>query len=109
MTVTTENESQTTSQVVPIGLTITREAVLGLAKKLAYDLFPYVKDHYRYMSDSAGEQEFAKTIGNFFHVLLNQMRVDKRECKHCGRTQQDHEWVGGYCGAGNGQKFETGS
>lgn len=109
MTVQGEANTQTTSQMVPIGLIITRESVPNVAARLSRDLFYYARDHYRYMSDSAGEAEFAKTIGNFLHVLLNQMRVDKRECKHCGESQQDHEWVGGYCGGGNGQKFEAGS
>ena len=108
MTVQAETNVQTTSQVVPIGLTITRESVPGFAARLSHDLIYYAR-HYCYMSDSAGEAEFAKTIGNFLHVLLNQMRVDKRECKHCGKPQQDHEWVGGYCDDGNRQKFEAGS
>lgn len=45
--------------------------------------------------------------GIHLHTILNQLNVDKRECKHCDKSQQDHEWVGGYCGGGEHKKFEA--
>lgn len=106
MTVTAS--SSTTTEVVPIGLTITREAVPAVAQRLAHDLFPSVKgDPYRYLPDKSGEKDLATSIGNYLHVILNQMNVDKRECKHCSGTQQDHDWIGGWCSPSNGKKFEA--
>ena len=104
----TVHSGETTSRVAPIGFTITREAIPGFAKRLAEDLFHCTRgDIYKYLPDSSAKERFAETIGNYLHVILNQMGVDSRDCKHCGKSQQDHEWIGGYCGGGNGQKYEA--
>jgi|SRR6267142_2996826 len=108
MTVTAENNAQVMSQTVCVGFTITREAVPGLAKRLSEDLFHYTRgDIYMYLPDSSGKERFAEAIGNYLHIILNQMGVDSRDCKHCGKTQQDHEWIGGWCSPSNGRKFES--
>jgi|SRR6266550_3395743 len=97
---------QTTAQTVPIGLMITRTAVPGMARRLAEDLFHCTRgDIYKYLPDDAAKEDFAREIGNCLHIILNQMNIDQRRCKHCGGTQQDHEWVSGWC-RHSGQRFE---
>jgi len=84
---------------------ITRKAVPSFAKHLAEDLFPCTHgDIYKYLPVDSAKKQFAQTIGNYLHIMLNQMNVDSRDCKHCGKSQQEHEWIGGYCG-GTGQKY----
>jgi hypothetical protein len=100
--------SSATTQAVPIGIMITRESVPEVARWLAIELFYYTKGNlYQYLSEASGQEQFAQTIGNYIHVRLNQMNVDERCCKHCGGSQQTHEWVGGWCSPSNGRKFEA--
>ena len=103
---TVANNTSSSSAVIVTGITISRETVPVLAKRLASNLFYMTKDHYRYMSDASGEKDLAVTIGDYMHVILNQMNVDSRDCRKCGDSQQKHDRVGGYCTGGNGEQFE---
>jgi len=90
--------SSATSEVIYTGLTIDRESVPGWAARLAEDLFYCTRgDIYKYLPDTSAKKSFAETIARSLHTILNQATISPRNCRHCGKSQEEHDRAGGWC------------
>ena len=100
---TVANNSSGITSVVPTGLLITREAVPGLAKHLANELYNLTTyEPYKYLPIDAGKKALAETIANYLHIMLTHMNVDRNYCDICGKGQAAHDRIGGWCPSSSG-------